>query len=217
MGTLSETLKLQRTVSFSVPSNRPPGPLGLKGRVWRPPPIGLAAKMASRKTQRRAGTKKRAQRATSNVFAMFDQDQIQEFKEAFNMIDQNRDGFIDQDDLKEMLGSLGKDVSDQYLDDMMNQAPGAINFTMFLTLFGERLQGTDPEDVIRNAFGCFDENNVGLIHEDRLRELLTTIGDRFTDDEVDEMYREAPIKNGMFDYTEFTRILKHGAKENDEA
>ena len=43
----------------------------------------------------------------------------------------------------------------------MNQAPGAINFTMFLTLFGERLQGTDPEDVIRNAFACFDENNAG--------------------------------------------------------
>ena len=31
---------------------------------------------------------------------------------------------------------------------------------------------------------------------------------RFTDDEVDEMYREAPIKNGMFDYTEFTRFCK---------
>ena len=25
---------------------------------------------------------------------------------------------------------------------------------------------------------------MGLLHEDRLRELLTTIGDRFTDDEV---------------------------------
>ena len=34
----------------------------------------------------------------------------------------------------------------------MNEAPGPINFTMFLTLFGERLQGTDPEDVIKNAF-----------------------------------------------------------------
>ena len=42
---------------------------------------------------------------------------------------------------------------------MMSDAPGAINFTMFLTLFGERLQGTDPEDVIKNAFGCFDEEN----------------------------------------------------------
>ena len=64
--------------------------------------------MACRKSARRAGTKKRAQRATSNVFAMFDQDQIQEFKEAFNMIDQNRDGFIDHDDLRDMLASLGK-------------------------------------------------------------------------------------------------------------
>lgn len=34
--------------------------------------------------------------------------------------------------------------------------------------------------------------------------------------QVDEMYREAPIKNGMFDYIEFTRILKHGAKDKDE-
>ena len=58
-----------------------------------------------------------------------------------------------------MLASLGKDPTDEYLEDMMSDAPGAINFTMFLTLFGERLQGTDPEDVIRNAFGCFDEEN----------------------------------------------------------
>ncbi|MCP6198886.1 hypothetical protein NL445_28030, partial [Klebsiella pneumoniae] len=92
----------------------------------------------------------------------------------------------------------------------MNEAPGPINFTMFLTLFGERLQGTDPEDVIKNAFGCFDEENNCVIGEERLRELLTTLGDRFTDDDVDEMLREAPIRDGLFDYVEFTRILKHG-------
>lgn len=64
--------------------------------------------MSSRKAAGRRGTtKKRAQRATSNVFAMFDQAQIAEFKEAFNMIDQNRDGFIDKDDLHDMLASLG--------------------------------------------------------------------------------------------------------------
>jgi len=31
---------------------------------------------------------------------------------------------------------------------------------------------------------------------------------------VDEMYREAPIKGGNFDYVEFTRILKHGKKDD---
>ena len=35
-------------------------------------------------------------------------------------------------------------------------------------------------------------------------------------DQVDEMYREAPIKNSMFDYVEFTRILKHGAKDLED-
>lgn len=64
-------------------------------------------KMSSKRTKAKT-TKKRPQRATSNVFAMFDQSQIQEFKEAFNMIDQNRDGFVDKEDLHDMLASLGE-------------------------------------------------------------------------------------------------------------
>jgi myosin regulatory light chain 12 len=72
--------------------------------------------MSSRKTAGRRGTtKKRAQRATSNVFAMFDQAQIQEFKEAFNMIDQNRDGFVDKEDLHDMLASLGNNQQNQLI------------------------------------------------------------------------------------------------------
>jgi len=168
--------------------------------------------MASKK--KKGSGKKRAQRATSNVFAMFDQSQIQEFKEAFNMIDQNRDGFIDKEDLHDMLASLGKDPPDDYLDGMVKEAPGPINFTMFLTLFGEKLNGTDPEDVIKNAFGCFDPDAKGTIKEDCLRELLTTMGDRFTAEECDEMFNGAPVDDdGNFDYIEFTRIIKHGSKE----
>uniref|UniRef100_A0AC35TQA8 Myosin regulatory light chain ef-hand protein n=1 Tax=Rhabditophanes sp. KR3021 TaxID=114890 RepID=A0AC35TQA8_9BILA len=169
--------------------------------------------MASRKTVNRRG---RTQRATSNVFAMFDQAQIQEFKEAFNMIDQNRDGFIDVSDLQEMFASLGKEVTDDFLDKMITEAPGPINFTMFLTLFGEKLTGTDPEHVIRNAFVCFDEENKGWISEDTLRELLTTMGDRYTEDQVDDLFRDAPIKDGKFFYNEFTTMLKHGTKDKDD-
>ena len=69
--------------------------------------------MSSKKAKTKT-TKKRPQRATSNVFAMFDQSQIQEFKEAFNMIDQNRDGFIDKEDLHDMLASLGRLLCSQY-------------------------------------------------------------------------------------------------------
>uniref|UniRef100_A0A1A9ZLG7 EF-hand domain-containing protein n=1 Tax=Glossina pallidipes TaxID=7398 RepID=A0A1A9ZLG7_GLOPL len=174
--------------------------------------------MSSRKTsgRRRPTDKKRDQRRSSNVFAMFSQTQIAEFKEAFNMIDQNRDGLVEKEDLHDMLAALGKNPTDDYLEQMMNEASAPINFTTFLTMFGERLQVTDPEDVIKNAFSCFDEENTGVIPADRLRELLTTMGDRFTDEDVDEIYQEAPIKDGLLDYTEFTRILKGGAKAKDE-
>merc|ERR1712037_259568 len=145
--------------------------------------------MASRKTKK---PKKRAQRATSNVFAMFGQDQIQEFKEAFTMIDQNRDGFVDIEDLHDMLASLGKDPSQDYLERMVAEAPGPINFTMFLTMFA------------------------GKLNEEYLRELLMTIGDRYTEDQVDELLREAPIDaNGDFDYIEFVKILKNGKVDPD--
>lgn len=73
------------------------------------PQVQSAAIMSSKRAKGKS-TKKRPQRATSNVFAMFDQSQIQEFKEAFNMIDQNRDGFIDKEDLHDMLASLGMSV-----------------------------------------------------------------------------------------------------------
>lgn len=54
----------------------------------------------------------------------------------------------------------------------------------------------------------------GVIPEDYLRELLTTMGDRLTEEEVDELFREAPIdKSGNFNYGVFTRILKHGADD----
>ena len=42
------------------------------------------------------------------------------------------------------------------------------------------------------------------------------MGDRFTDEQVDEPYREAPIdKKGKFNYIQFTCILKHGVKDKD--
>ncbi|KAI9597913.1 hypothetical protein BDF19DRAFT_433022 [Syncephalis fuscata] len=155
--------------------------------------------------------KKRAVRQNSNVFAMFDQRQIAEFKEAFSILDHDSDGFVDREDLKDMLASLGQNPSDEYIDAMIREAPGSINFTMFLTLMGEKMSGTDPEHDIMMAFECFDEDGNGRIHAEHLREHLTTMGDRFTDDEVDILFKGDMIdRNGYFDYQKFVRVLKYG-------
>lgn len=128
------------------------------------------------------------------------------------MIDQDKDGYITKDDLHDMFASLGKDQTEEMVNEMLNEALGPINFTMFLTLFGVKLDGTDSEDLVRNAFSLFDEDNTGCIPEDQLREAMTTIGDRFTNDEFEELIGGMTIKNGMVNYMEFCGTLKNGSK-----
>ncbi|XP_064465769.1 myosin regulatory light polypeptide 9-like isoform X1 [Ornithodoros turicata] len=161
-------------------------------------------------------TKRRAQRATSNVFAMFEQNQIAEFKEAFQMIDSNKDGFLDKNDLRATWDSLGRIIPDKDLDGMVAEATGPINFTMFLTIFGERVHGTDPEDVIRNAFKTFDKTGDGRVSEKELKRALITWGDKFQESEVDEVLKEVPIdRDGYINIDSYVKLICGGTDDEE--
>ncbi|XP_017750429.1 PREDICTED: myosin regulatory light chain 2, atrial isoform isoform X1 [Rhinopithecus bieti] len=143
--------------------------------------------MASRKagTRGKVAATKQAQRGSSNVFSMFEQAQIQEFKEAFSCIDQNRDGIICKADLRETYSQLGKvSVPEEELDAMLQEGKGPINFTVFLTLFGEKLNGTDPEEAILSAFRMFDPSGKGVVNKEEFKQLLLTQADKFSPAEV---------------------------------
>lgn len=56
---------------------------------------------------------------------------------------------------------------------------------------------------------------IGVISEKRLRELMTTMGDRWSNEKVDELFHGAPIQDGNFDYKEFTRMIMHGQEEEE--
>ncbi|KAH7984422.1 hypothetical protein HPB52_020548 [Rhipicephalus sanguineus] len=155
-------------------------------------------------------TKRRAQRATSNVFAMFEQNQIAEFKEAFQMIDSNKDGFVCKNDLRATWDSLGRIIPEKDLDGMIAEATGPINFTMFLTIFGERVSGTDPEDVIRNAFKTFDKTGSGKISE------KDCLSHSFRENYVDEVLKEAPIdRDGNIDINSYVKIICGGTDDEE--
>ncbi|XP_063310298.1 myosin regulatory light chain 2, ventricular/cardiac muscle isoform [Pelobates fuscus] len=161
--------------------------------------------------------KKRAEGANSNVFSMFEQTQIQEFKEAFTIMDQNRDGFIDKNDLRDTFAALGRlNVKNEELDEMLNEASGPINFTVFLTMFGEKLKGADPEETILNAFKVFDPEGSGLLKSDYIREMLMTQAERFTKEEVDQMFTAFPPDvTGNLNYKNLVHIITHGEEKEE--
>merc|ERR1711931_570343 len=139
------------------------------------------------KMAKKAGGKKK--RSTSNVFSQFEQSQIQEFKEAFQMIDADRNGIITVGDLKATYASLGvRNVDQDELEKMTAEAGAPINFTIFLGMLADKLHGTDPEDVILKAFKVFDPENKGVVHKDYISSILKTNADRFNDEEVNQMF-----------------------------
>lgn len=148
---------------------------------------------------------------------MFSQKQLAEFKEAFQLMDHDKDGAIGKNDLRATFDSLGRLISDKELDDMLSEAPGPINYTQLLTLFANRMSGgSDDDDVVINAFKTFD--NDGLIDGDRLRHALMTWGDRFTGQEVDDAYDQMVIDDKNFiDTAALIDMLTGKGDEEEEA
>jgi len=66
----------------------------------------------------------------------------------------------------------GKAPKDSELKSMLEEAQGPVNFTMLLTLFGDRLNGTDEENVILNAWKNFDKEGSGFINQKRFNKNL---------------------------------------------
>jgi len=148
-----------------------------------------------------------------NVFALFNQSQIQEFKEAFAMIDTDRDGIIGEEDLVGIYNSIGREPDRKVIREMIKECPDKLNFTHFLTLFGEKLHGTDSETALRDAFIMFDEEKTGKLHEEYIKDLLQNVGDQYSKEEIKQVWKEAPIEAGQMDYLKFVLLIKRGAEE----
>ena len=63
------------------------------------------------------------------------------------------------------------------------------------------MKDTDSEEEIREAFRVFDKDGNGFISAAELRHVMTNLGEKLTDEEVDEMIREADIDgDGQVNY-----------------
>jgi len=159
---------------------------------------------------------RKSKRAGSSVFSVFSQKQVAEFKEAFQLMDQDKDGVIGKNDLRATFDTIGKLSNDKELDAMISEAPGPINFTQLMSLFANRMASagaTDDDDVVIAAFKTFDVN--GLIDGEKLRQALMSYGEKFTADEVDDAYDQMVIDDkNMIDTAALISMLT--GKDEDE-
>ena len=139
-------------------------------------------------------------------------EQIAEFKEAFSLFDKDGDGSITTKELGTVMRSLGQNPTEAELQDMINEVDqdgsGTIDFPEFLTLMARKMQDSDSEEEIKEAFRVFDKDGNGFISAAELRHVMTNLGEKLTDEEVDEMIREADVDgDGQIPYEEFVKMM----------
>merc|ERR1712105_116468 len=140
--------------------------------VFQDPPPGLTT------------TSKMPKKA--NIFDSFSHSAIQQFKEAFGIMDVDKDGLLSASDLTTAFANQGK----------LDEADGPMNFTQMVTLFaGKMAGGTDDTETIIKSFEAFEIN--GQIDAEAFRHSLMTFGDKFSASECDDAFGEFKIDGGM--------------------
>ena len=137
---------------------------------------------------------------------------LKEFRDAFELFDKDKDGIITAKELGNVMKSLNHDPTEYELNEMIAEVDidgnGQIDFEEFVCLMNKRSKETDTEEEVINAFKVFDKDGQGLISSNELYHIMTTLGDKLTEDEVEEMIREADIDgDGFINYEEFVRMM----------
>jgi len=123
----------------------------------------------------------------------FSQEQLDMYKDCFKMMDINKDGVIDKNDLRGAFDNVGVLMSEGELDGLLGEISGPCTYDNMVQMFQEKMagEGNDSDDLIIQAFKAYDCE--GKIDVKMFQHALSTWGDKMSKDEIDDIFGEFDI------------------------
>merc|ERR1739844_207264 len=115
------------------------------------------------------------------------------YKDCFKLMDINKDGTLDKNDLRGAFDNVGVLMSEGELDSLLGEVGGACFYDNMVEMFQEKMagDGNDPDDLIVQAFKAYDLD--GKIDSKMFQHALMTWGDKMSKAEVDDIFGEFEI------------------------
>uniref|UniRef100_A0A674ITT6 EF-hand domain-containing protein n=1 Tax=Terrapene triunguis TaxID=2587831 RepID=A0A674ITT6_9SAUR len=141
------------------------------------------------------------------------EEQKQQLREAFDLLDTDGTGTVDVKDLKVSIRALGyepkKEEMKKIVSEVDKEGSGKINFDSFLYAMTQKMSEPESREDILKAFKLFDDNGTGKISFQNLKRVAGEIGENLTDEELQEMIDEADVDgDGEVNEQEFLRIIR---------
>merc|ERR1711872_82309 len=146
----------------------------------------------------------------------FSEEQIQMYKDCFKLMDINKDGTLDKNDLRGAFDNVGVLMSESELDDLLGEVGGPCNFQGMVDMFQNKMagDGNDPDDLIIQAFAAYD--NEGKIDVKMFQHALMTWGDKMTKAEIDDIFDEFEVDEDYMVKTKEVLGLFVAVKEEEK-
>jgi len=140
------------------------------------------------------------------------QDFVSEMREAFILFDKDKSGTICSKELGILLRTLGYNPTEAQVNEMVAEADidhnGTLELAEFIILMHNKVGRSDQTEEMKMAFRVFDTNGDGTISKEEFKRCMVNFGEKFTDEDVDEMVASADIDNdGLIDYNEFVHMM----------
>jgi centrin-1 len=141
------------------------------------------------------------------------EEQVGQITQAFELFDTDGSGTIETQELKIAMRALGFEPKQEEIDKMVrdvdDDGSGSVDFPEFLDMMAHKILNRDPIEEINKAFKLFDDDNTGKVTFKNLKRVAKELGERLTDEELQEMIDEADRDgDGEVNNDEFQRIMK---------
>lgn len=136
--------------------------------------------------------------------------------------ERDKSGFIDVREFGTIVRAMGVNPSENDLIEMIEtieepESTGHLQVAKIRELvtrlvltksFKTKIFSRDPESLIARAFEALDKDRKGFVTSEYLKQMLTTMGERFNADEIVEMINAAADpETGNIYYEEFASLL----------
>merc|ERR1711988_477833 len=146
----------------------------------------------------------------------FSEEQVQMYKDCFKLMDINKDGTLDKNDLRGAFDNIGVLMSESELDDLMGEVGGPCTFQGMVDVFQSKMagDGNDPDELITQAFSAYDQG--GKIDVKMFQHALSTWGDKMTKAEIDDIFNEFEVDEDYMCKTKEVLGLFVAVKEEEK-
>jgi len=139
-------------------------------------------------------------------------DQLKTIDKNFKLIDNDRDGFLEQSEVRILHRAFGQNVTEEELDSLMKGMPNKWDMNTFLDFFKKNYRDPTSEATLVQAFQVFDVTDRGSISLSKFKEVIETLGEPLPEDDLTEILEDAKIEDGELDYVSFAKYLTRGPK-----